>query len=428
MNIQTLTELLNTIRDEGTAQYKNVVPEATQLNLKNIGGIFADEVDLANEFTSSLLNKFAKVVLHNKRFENPLAILKKGKKPLGDTIQEIYTNFAKAKGYDETGVDLLKRELPDVKAVYHKMNSKNKFKVTISPEMLSKAFNSYDNLNSFIGGIIDSLYNGAHLTEFATFKEMFGKAIEDGSMKIITIADPSESSENATKFIKTVKKVSGGMQFPSSNYNGYLNVQNTDIIPVTTFTLKDDQVILIDVNTNVDLDVDVLAKAFNISKQEFMARTIVIDAFPRSEMRAVVVDKEFFQVYDDLTKFTSWKNPEGIYDNYYYHVWQTFAYSCLVNSIAFCIGSDQDTDTNTIVDEFNVTYTLADGINVTNDRPTVIEGGTLLTTINAGEETIDTVTVTMAGVDVTSTVYNSDSGKVQLSDIDGNIVITVTTV
>lgn len=431
MDIQELQQLLNTIRDNGSEQYKQLVPEATKTNLQDIGGIFIEDdgIDLANEFISTMLNKHAKTVLHDKIFSNPLASLKKGTKPLGDTIEEIFVNYAKAEEYDATGANLLNRKLPDVKAVYHKMNKKNKFKVTVNQELIKKAFQSYGNLDSFIRGIINSLYNGASLTEFAMLKEIMGKAVEDGAMKVIAIDEPTASQTNGEAFIKAVKTVSGGMVFPSSDYNGYLNVQSSDTVPVTTFTMKEDQVIIIDNATNVSLDVDVLAKAFNLSKQEFMARTIVIDAFPRSEMRAVVIDSAFFQVYDDLFTFRTWRNEEGLYDNYFLHDWQTIAYSSLVNAVAFSVGSDQSADANTTVDEFDVTYTLADGISVSNDRETVIEGGSYSSTIEVAEgTTIDAVTVTMNSVDVTTTSYNSSTNDINLESINGDVVITVTTV
>ena len=56
---------------------------------------------------------------------------------------------------------MLNRKLPDVKAIYHRMNRQDRYKVTISPEQLYKAFASYDKLNSFIQSIINTLYNSS---------------------------------------------------------------------------------------------------------------------------------------------------------------------------------------------------------------------------------------------------------------------------
>jgi hypothetical protein len=83
----------------------------------------------------------------------------------------------------------------------------------------------------------------------------------------------------------------------------------------------------------------VLASLFNMSVAEFNdTRKIVIDAFDDPSIRCALVDEGFFQIYDDLEFFTSFFNPEGLYNNYYLHVWQTLAYSILVNGVVFKVG------------------------------------------------------------------------------------------
>lgn len=422
MKIETIIELLNTIRDNASESYSERVPVATQNNLTDLGGVLLGNIDLANEFTSSLMNKIAVTYVHNKIFANPLAMLKKGMKPLGDTVEEIFINFAKADVYDPTGVNLLGRKLPDVKAVYHKMNRKDRYKVTISREMLAKAFTSYNGLSTFINGILNSLYNGASLDEFVIFKQLINSAIENGAMKVIAIEDPTISSANASKFVKAIKTVSGGMSFPSDQYNGYTQVQNTDTLPVITFTPKNEQLLIIDNYTDVNVDVDVLASAFNLSKVEFMAKKIVIDAFPRADVRACLIDVNFSQIYDDLFEVRTFQNAEGLYDNYYLHVWQTDAYSPLVNAVAFAVGDDADSDGS--VEEFEVTYTLATGVKSSNKETQVIEGTSYNTeiTLPAGDFI---VTVEMGSVDVTATKYDATSGIVNIAEVTGDIEITV---
>jgi hypothetical protein len=162
---QNLVQLLNTIRQKGSQDYRDRIPKATIDNLESIrfAMIDDDNIMVANEFTSSLLNKIVKSQLITKRFENPLKSLKKGKKPLGDTVEEIYTNFIKSEVYDGTVETLLKRHLPDVKVVYHRMNYKVKYPVTITRGDLKTAFTSWENLERFIKDTIDKLYSSAEL-------------------------------------------------------------------------------------------------------------------------------------------------------------------------------------------------------------------------------------------------------------------------
>lgn len=431
MNLQ---ELLNTIRDNASQTYQDRIPEATRNNIQDIQEVMGDpnSAVVANEFAAALLNMIIKQVIITKLFSDPLKTLKKGTKPLGDTVEEIYVNFIKAKQYDPTGAELLQRNLPDVKAIYHRMNRQDKYKVTISPEQLYKAFASYDKLNSFIQNIINTLYNSSELDEFVLMKQLLKQAIDNNAMKVVTVADPLLSEQNAKDFIKAVKTVSGGMEFPSTEYNAYLDSQSTDLVPITTFSKKSEQILIIDNATNVGLSIDVLASIFNMTVAEFNeTRKIVIDAFPDPDMRACLVDEMFFQVYDDLVTFRDFENGEGLYRNYYLHVWQTLAYSTLVNAVAFKVASDYDNDGE--VEEFDVTYTLATGVKSTNKNTKVAEGGAYTTTLK-GVKNTHTVTVTMGSTtveevvtptDITNEVYDSETGKIVIGLVTDDITITV---
>jgi len=336
-------EILNTIRDNATTEYQERIPEATRTNIEEIGALMldGDNVQVANEFMNTLLNKLVKSVVHTKRFENPLKTLKKGKKPVGDTIEEIYHNFIKGVKPDAISSDLLQRHLPDTKTVYHRKNYENQYPITVDRKRLAKAFMSIDALDSYITGLINTLYNSAELDEFANTKQLIATAIKKGAIKTVDIADPLASESNAKEFIKTVKGVSGMMCFPSKDWNGYLTAQSKDTKAITTFSRKNEQVLIIDTMTDVSVAVDVLASAFNMSVADFNdTAKIVIDAFPTStkgSIRAMLCDKEFFQIFDDFYAITEFFNGKGVYTNYYLNVDQTFAYSPLVNAVAFVV-------------------------------------------------------------------------------------------
>lgn len=342
MNLQ---ELLNTIRDNATATYQERIPEATQTNLEAIRYAMIDDnnIMVANEFMTTLLNKLVKSVVHTKLFSNPLKGLKKGTKPLGDTIEEIYNNFLKGETFDMEGSELLKRKLPDTKTVYHRMNYKMQYPVTVTREALSKAFMSYDALESYITNLINTLYNSAELDEFMNTKQLIKSALDKSAMKVVTLdSDPAKDGEQAGKdFIKAVKTISELMVFPSTEYNAYLSAQSKDKTAITTFSRKNEQILIIDAATNTSVNIDVLASLFNMSVAEFNdMKKIVIDAFPEEDVRACLVDEQFFQIFDDLFTITSFYNGKGLYTNYYLNVWQTLAYSILVNAVAFKVTGE----------------------------------------------------------------------------------------
>lgn len=430
-----LVEILNTIRDNASTTYQDRIPVATQNNIVSIQEVMTDpsQAVVTNEFMGTLLNMIIKQVIINKNFSDPLQALKKGKKPLGDTVEEIYVNFLKAKQYDPTGAELLNRVLPDVKTAYHRMNRQDKYKVTVSPEQLFKAFSSYDKLESFIANIINSLYNSSELDEFILMKQLIKQAYEQNALKVVEIPDPLASEQNGKAFIKTVKTVSGDMTFPNSNNNAWLTAQSTDSIPLITFSKKSEQVLILDNATDVSINVDVLASIFNMSVAEFNeTRKIVIDAFPEPDIRGALVDEQFFQVFDDLVYFKDYENPEGLYKNYYLHIWQTLAYSPLVNAVIFKVGgSDQDSDDD--IDTYDITYSLKTGVTASNKRKTATEGTRYSTTLK-GVKGTDTVTVTMGSTtveevvtptDITDEVYDSDTGTIVIDKVTDDVIITV---
>lgn len=422
-----LVKILNTIRSNGTQTYKDRIPVATQNNIEEIQAAMIDSnnYQVANEFMSTLLNMIVKQVIHTKSFENPLKGLKKGKKPIGDTVQEIYVNFLKAKQFDPEGKELLNRKLADTKVLYHRMNRKDTYKVTVSDVELAKAFSGYDKLESYIQNTIQKLYDSAENDEFVLIKQLIKQAYDKKAMKVVYVDDPVESRENAEKFIKTVKIISGDMTFPNSNNNAYLEAQDTDKNPLITFSRKKEQVLILDNMTDVSLSIDVLAKIFNMSVAEFNdTQKIVIDAFPDPSIRGALVDKEFFQVFDDGTIFKRFENAEGLYDNYLLHVRQTLSYSILVNATVFVVAGDTEADENTTVDTFTVTKTLKDGVTSSNKRASATEGSSYTTTLKGVAEG-DTVTVAMAGADVTADVYSAETNMIVIEKVTGNIEITV---
>lgn len=335
-----LVTVLNTIHANASAAYQDRIPEATRTNLEDIrfAMISDDNVMVANEFMGTLLNKLVKSVVHNKRFQNPLKSLKKGKKPLGDTVEEIYNNFIKGQQYSATAgaTELMQRSLPDTKTLYHRMNLQMKYPITVSREILSKAFASWDALEKYINDVIAQLYNSAELDEFVNMKQLFKSAMDAKAMKVINVADPLLGEAEGKEFIKAVKTVSNLMQFPNSDFNAYLTAQTTDNKPIVTFSRKNEQVLIISAAADTSVSVDVLASTFNMSVADFNdTRKIVIDAFPSATVRAALVDEAFFQIYDDLFLIKSFDNGVSVYENYWLHVWQTMAYSILVNAVVF---------------------------------------------------------------------------------------------
>ena len=331
-----MVNVLNAILDGASADYQARVPLATQNNISEIGSAIMSYQATENEFLSALVNKIAMVIVRNKTFSNPLAVLKKGGIPLGRNIEEIYTNPAKGTTFDPTGSKLLNREIPDTKAIYHSMNRQGQYKATVSKSQLIHAFTSYQALEQLLNSIVNSIYSGDNLDEFMLMKELFASAITGGKLKTVDVANVNDT-DSAKAFVKAIKTVGQAMEFPSDNFNSYYDInKEKDANPVITWTPLANQVLILRNDISVDVDVELLAKAFNVSYTDLKQRTLIVDTFgSATNCGAILCDEAFVQVYDNLQQMESFHNGEGLYYNFIYHHWQTYSLSLFANAMAF---------------------------------------------------------------------------------------------
>lgn len=336
-----MVNVLNTILSNASAEYKARVPEATQTNITEVGSAVMSMKVTENEFLNALVNKIAMQIVHNKTFRNPLAVLKKGSIPLGKNLEEIYTNPATGTNFDATGANLLQRNIPDTKTIYHSLNRQGMYKVTVSKAQLIQAFTSYAALEKLLNTIVNTIYSGDNLDEFMLMKELFASAITGGKLKTIEVGAVSDTN-SAKEFVKAIKTVGQGMKFPSTVYNSYYDINSaTDAKPVVTWTPLENQVLLLRNDVSVNVDVELLAQAFNVSYIDLQARTIIVDNFGSDlNCGAVLCDEAFVQVYDNLQQMENFHNGEGLYDNFIYHHWQTYSLSLFANAMAFMFTNE----------------------------------------------------------------------------------------
>lgn len=351
LNASTL-DILNVIRENAGYEYQNTVPKVTKAtDIPAVGQIIYGDPAIANKFINALVNRIAMVRVQSATFNNPYSVLKKGYIEFGETIEEIFVGIAKVVEYTpEKGEEReFKRTLPDVRSVFHIMNWRTMYPVTIQDEDLKQAFLSLDGVTDLIAKIVDQVYTAAEYDEFLLFKYLLIKAISHGKMKPLSVGDGTNPKDSAKAFRGT----SNLLTFMKDSYNEQ---------GVVTSTPKNRQVIFMDAKFNAEFDVDVLASAFNMDKADFMGRLFLIDDFTTfdnkrfSEIRknstgieevtpeelellanvnAVLLDEEWFQVYDNNNRFTEKYVASGLYWNYFYHTWKTVSYSPFANAVVF---------------------------------------------------------------------------------------------
>ena len=352
----TTIDILNVIRENASYDYQQNVPVVTkEADIPKVGEVIYGTPAFANQFINALVNRIAVVRVQSATFNNPYAMLKKGYLEFGETIEDIFVGILKAVHYSAEKAEAreFKRTMPDVRTAFHTMNWRVMYPVTIQDEDLKLAFLSIDGVTDLISKIVDAVYTAAEYDEFLLFKYLLIKSISHGKMKPISIGAGTDIKESAIQF----RGISNKLPFMSSEYNE---------AGVTNNTPKDRQVIFMDAMYNAQYDVEVLASAFNMDKADFMGRLFLIDDWTSFDMdrfdvimsesdgleavtpeelalladvKAVMLDDRWFQVYDNNNKFTEKYVASGLYWNYFYHVWKTISYSPFANAVVFVSNS-----------------------------------------------------------------------------------------
>ena len=454
LNASTL-DILNTIRANASAEYQASVPEISDVrDIPKVGEALWGYPNLANQFLGALINRIAAVRVKAATFNNAYAELKKGYLEFGETVEEVFVQIAKAREFSPEKAEAreLKRTLPDVRAAFHTMNYRVEYPITIQNNDLRQAFLSESGVQDLIARIVDAIYTGAEYDEFLLFKYLIIKAVAHGKMYPVEF-DATTMSTGAVAFRGTSNKLG----FMSNKYNA---------AGVHTTTPKADQYIFMDADFNASYDVNVLAAAFNMDKAEFMGKLKLIDDFTTfdnerfdviransdfmeevtaaeltlmADVKAVLVDREWFQVYDNLAQFDEKYVASGMYWNYFYHVWKTVSSSPFSNAIVFVddgatttLPASVDfyvTDINTTPNAIIYTLTLDDSTAALKPQNVVfVQDGTataagiavhkygaIIMPVGASAETAYTAKATINGTGYTATTdiltEDDDSGQ-----------------
>ena len=343
LNASTV-DILNTIRANASSAYQNQVPEITKATeIPAVGDVLFGYPALANEFISALVNRIALVRVNSVTFNNEYAELKKGFLQMGETVEEVFINLTKARE--------LKRSLPDVRSAFHAINWKVQYPMTIQYEDLRQAFTSPDGVTDLIAKLVASLNRSAEYDEYLLFKYLMIKAVTKGKMAVVELT-AGNNKDAAAKF----RGISNKLTFVSPSYNAS---------GVHTNSPRDDQYLFMDSTYNGEFDVDVLAAAFNMDRANFLGHLKLVDDWSTfdndrfdvirancdmieevtqdeldlmAHVKAILVDKEWFQVYDNLATMSEANVASGLYWNYFYNVWKTVSSSPFSNAIAFVEG------------------------------------------------------------------------------------------
>lgn len=440
-------DVFNAVRQSLGSDFQSVIPEAYKpkaggvgsyenglavKSLYAIGEAFRVYPTHANNFLTALINRVAVTIITSRLYENPWKVFKRGILEMGETVEEIFVGMSKPFQFDPdvSQTRFAKIYKPDVQASYHPMNFQKFYPTSVSNMELRQAFTTLSGLTDLISRIIEQVYTGANYDEFIIMKYMIAREALSGEIASVTI--PAVNASNAREVTSTMVTQAKNMSYMSSLYNRAGVKNYTDPKYLITILTTDISSIF---------DVEVLALSFNMEKAELLGNQIGVDGFgivdnERLEMifaddpytnyvpftdselsqlqtiSALMVDKDWFMVFDNLIDFNEFYNGEGLYYTYRYHVWKTFSTSPFQNAVLFT------TAVNSVI-----------SVTISPASATVAKGNTIQLYADVATTGFASKSVqwSVSGTDTTTSAID-ETGALYVNQNEANTTLTVTAV
>lgn len=392
--------------------------------------LFSDD-NLMNEFFDVLVKRIVYTqIVDYKLFNNPLQFLWGDQMPLGSIGQEIFINPAKGRKFNVNDfAGLLARYEADIKVQYPHINSDIQYPVTITREKLRTAFTSWENLESFINAITQSLYNGAYIDRYNMTKGLVADAYNKRNVRVKVLSNPNTEAL-AKKFLTEARTLYLNMQEPSSDYNAWRQVggYGRDVL---TWTEAEDIVFLIRNDIGAYLDVNVLANAFNIDKAVLLGRVKYVKDFSEydkegnvvidgSKILGIMCDKSWFRIKNQETDTSDFFNPNNRTRQIYLDDVNMYQYSLFSNAVVFATEEPQVaiTGLETDIDEVEIEEEATATVKVST-----IPAQANTPTITVASDDTDVATATIEGRTVTITGVADGTATVTITA--GNVTTSV---
>ena len=377
---------------------------------------------IMNEFFGMLVQRIMYTQIDVKLFNNPLQILEGDTMPLGSIGQEIAVNPIRGRIFNvDDFAGLLAKYEADVKVQYMHLNSDIQYPVTVTRAKVVDAFTSWENLNRFIDSITNALYNGAYIDRYRMTKDLVASAYAGNNVQI-EVVNGLSSADYCKAFVKKARNLYKMFGFPSSSYNAWNKVGGYGR-ELLTWCRPEDIVILLRTDISTELDVEVLASAFNMNKTDLMGRIIDVDnfdiyegdtkIFDGSNVLGMIADKSWFRIKTRELTMDEFYNANNRTWQFYLNDVRMYQYSLFSNAVVF---ATQMPDVKATEIEFigDDSYELEEGKKM--------RAKVKLTPVNATSST----TFTSATPLVVSVEKISDT-EVEITGVDANATaVTIT--
>lgn len=327
--MQSNASIFNAVRATMSKEFQDRIPELTKQNMAEVGTMLTtNEFEKEyNQWQTALINRIGKVLFENYTLDNPLAKYIWGDMTWGDAIEIIAADVVKGRpmdyGREGQSVDPFVKVSNQVKTEFHKIDEPIQYCTTIERDRVRRAFLSEGGLTRLLNLIVNQLYSSANLDTWILTKNIFGYYITDSkkdsgfpllSTQKIEYQDVTDET-SAKKFLLQVKNTISAMAFPNNTFNPqklHKTLNNRDLV----LFIKPDIM-----NT---IGVEAISAAFNAEELNLNVKIEPMDDFgagPKGEstddVAAVLAEKDFLLITQQLDDIDSIWNPRGRYTNYF---------------------------------------------------------------------------------------------------------------
>lgn len=281
-----------------------------------------------NQIFNAIMNKIALTKIKDVNFSNPLAMFKSGVLSVGDTIEEISTDIIAGNQYKKGNAPQFDTNDPDVRAVYHKVNRQDFYKITVYDVQLQYAFTTTTGLANLIRSIISQLEKSNIVDEYIYTKKLLTSTINNSEvplkptqiLDVPNLRKRTRTQEDIRFFIEDVKKVLRSAQFPNRKYNAAGQMQQTSASDLVLILNSD----VLSINETQNL-----ALTFRPEFHDLNVPIVSVDEIDdrNPDIVGAIMSRNAMNIHDTKTAMTQAVNAEALYTNYFLHVHQIYSAS-----------------------------------------------------------------------------------------------------
>ena len=355
--------ILNAIRNESDI-FRTSTPLVEDAQSARAFGEFVTGAGAYKElFWGILVNRIALTVLSGREFKNKLAQFRRGKLGLGDIVQNIWVGLVTPEGWTSDVAnpgDVYRTNKPDAKVSMSAVNCKLSYEITTNDTELGYAFVQENGLYSLVSKITERLVTSEQTDDYIMMKWVMAKNLIANPDAVVSVGAVTDQA-SADGAIRDMKEVVNNYPFMKTQYN-------EAHVPAPCPT--EEIVFLTTSKSRADFDVLSLAKAFNVTYEQFLGQEVQIDEFGFDEFSlerlydlldeqvslglipaytpftdaelaylgqivAAVVDKDWFMSFDKVYEMNSVYDAKHLNNNTFLTIHRIYSYNPFANCTYF---------------------------------------------------------------------------------------------